>query len=136
MVDNNRVVVHGTHVFIDVSPENIEGKVASGPVEITHTLNFASIAKLVGPDEGRACWTALHQCETPSEEWLAVWEETIPKYNCGGGCRKFYTSWKDNNPPRFEDFFAWSVELHNAVNVKLGKPTVELDESEKIWNKR
>lgn len=70
-------------------------------------------------------------------EKLAKWEETIPGYDCGGGCRKFYDEWKAANPPTFDEkghlTFCWGVRLHNAVNTKLEKPTITLKEAIKIW---
>jgi hypothetical protein len=39
-------------------------------------------------------------------------------------------------PPDFsspEAFFDWGVALHNAVNAKLGKPEITIDEACKIW---
>lgn len=119
-------------VIIEVGP----GYTGSGNHQAVHheyRATYASKAKKVPEEEGRACWTALHTCTNPSEEWLTTWEETIPRYNCGGGCKKFYLTWKADNPPRFDDFFAWSVELHNAVNRKLDKPEVTLQEAIKLW---
>jgi hypothetical protein len=41
-------------------------------------------------------------------------------------------------PPDFsspEAFFAWGVALHNAVNAKLGKPEITIEEAYLIWRK-
>jgi hypothetical protein len=41
-------------------------------------------------------------------------------------------------PPDFsspEAFFAWGVRLHNAVNAKLGKPEITIEEALSIWRK-
>jgi hypothetical protein len=78
---------------------------------------------------GRDLWTELHTSVTL--ETLAEWENRIPSFSCG--CRKFYKEWKAYNQPRKDNFFAWTVELHNAVNEKLGKPKITLDEARRIW---
>jgi hypothetical protein len=41
-------------------------------------------------------------------------------------------------PPDYtspEAFFAWGVRLHNAVNAKLGKPEITIEEAYSIWRK-
>ena len=79
-------------------------------------------------------WIALHNGSIRNADDLAEWEKTIPQYECG--CRAFYAKYKADNPPDFstpEAFFAWGVRLHNAVNAKLGKPEITIDEAYKIW---
>lgn len=80
-------------------------------------------------EQGRELWSELHTSVTI--ETLAAWEEKIPNFACK--CKAFYTAWKTDHPPRKDDFFAWTVELHNAVNIKLEKPTVSLDDARRIW---
>lgn len=79
--------------------------------------------------KGRELWSELHTSVTV--DTLAEWERRIPSFGCT--CRKFYDEWKASNPPRKDDFFAWTVELHNAVNAKLGKPKITIDEARQIW---
>ncbi len=81
------------------------------------------------PKQGRELWAELHTSVTFAT--LSQWEVKIPNFACG--CRKFYDSWVRSNPPRAADFFSWTVDLHNAVNAKLGKPTLTLDDARKIW---
>ena len=81
-------------------------------------------------------WIALHNGSIFDAAGLASWETTIPQYECG--CRAFYAKYKADNPPNFttpEAFFAWGVKLHNAVNRKLGKPELTIDEALSIWRK-
>ena len=78
---------------------------------------------------GRELWSELHTSVTI--ETLQAWEEKIPNYSCK--CKAFYTAWKVDNPPRQDDFFSWTVELHNAVNTKLGKPTIAMEEARRLW---
>jgi hypothetical protein len=81
-------------------------------------------------------WILLHDGSISTIERLAEWELLIPQYGCS--CKRFYGEWKADNPPDFsspEAFFAWGVRLHNAVNAKLGKPEITIDEAYKIWRK-
>jgi len=96
---------------------------------ITRILSF-SIIQLVNP------WIALHNGSIRDSKGLDEWEISIPQYECN--CRRFYAEWKAANPPDFTSpkaFFAWGVELHNAVNAKLGKQQITIDEALCIWRK-
>lgn len=101
--------------------------------QLQHDAEFAAHLKRVA-EAGRAAWVALHTERNPTREWFeAEWKPLIPQ---GCGCSGSANELLDQNPPRFdspEDFFAWSVEYHNAVNRKLGKPEIGLDEALAIW---
>ncbi len=45
---------------------------------------------------------------------------SVPDYGCG--CQDFLSDYLLANPPQFDDFWQWGVDLHNAVNLKLKKP--------------
>jgi hypothetical protein len=82
----------------------------------------------------RNAWASLHDGSIKTIEQLTEWEICIPQYGCP--CKRFYAEWKAANPLDFtspEAFFAWGVRLHNAVNAKLGKPEITIDEAYKIW---
>ena len=82
-------------------------------------------------------WIELHDGTVRDGLSLANWELKIPQYGCS--CKKFYAEWKAENAPDFtspEAFFAWGVRLHNAVNRKLGKPELTIDEAKKIWRSK
>lgn len=79
-------------------------------------------------------WIDLHNGTVHDALTLADWELQIPQYGCQ--CKRFYADWKAINQPDFsspEAFFAWGVALHNAVNAKLGKPQITIDEANSIW---
>jgi len=79
-------------------------------------------------------WIDLHNGTVHDALTLADWELKIPQYGCQ--CKRFYADWKADNQPDFsspEAFFAWGVRLHNAVNAKLNKPEITLDEAYSIW---
>ena len=81
-------------------------------------------------------WIAIHNGSIVDAAGLAEWEKTIPHYGCA--CRQFYQGYKADNHPDFstpEAFFAWGVNLHNAVNRKLGKPELTIEEALSIWRK-
>ena len=81
-------------------------------------------------------WIELHDGTVHDGLSLANWELKIPQYGCS--CKKFYAEWKAENEPDFtspDAFFAWGVDLHNAVNRKLGKPELTIDEARKIWRR-
>lgn len=79
-------------------------------------------------------WIPLHDGTVKDAESLLKWEAVIPGYGCK--CRKDYATYKAENPPDFsseESLWLWGVALHNAVNAKLGKPQITIDEARKIW---
>jgi len=49
-------------------------------------------------------------------------------------CIRHYYKFIDENPiPRNGGLFTWTVQLHNSVNERLGKPIVSVDEAYNIW---
>lgn len=76
-------------------------------------------------------WQPFHTERNPTPGWLAAWEALIP---CGF-CLENYLRIKAANPPRFNDWFPWTVEIHNSVNAHLSppKPLLSVDEAKAIW---
>jgi len=80
-------------------------------------------------------WPELHKRALSHEGkndllWLMMFGARIAG-SCA--CRE---SWKKELmmlPPDFKNYFFWSVAIHNMVNVRLGKPQVNVDEARKIW---
>lgn len=86
-------------------------------------------------ERGREHWAKLHTLardRSLTPESLAEWESAIPSFGCD--CAAKYSKLKAANPPRFDDPFQWSVEIHNSVNSDLGKPSVSLAEAYRIWS--
>ena len=82
---------------------------------------------------GRFAWRLLHTQQLPDPDWFEAWKEYIPK-KCG--CQQGADDLLTLHPPRYdspEDWFAWTIEYHNAVNTKLNKPTVSLDRARMLW---
>lgn len=84
---------------------------------------------------GRKLWVELHAYakQLPEEltakdieaakKWLFEWESRIPNYSCA--CRNHYEERKKHNQPCFEagdEFYRWSVRIHDSINQLLGKP--------------
>lgn len=79
-------------------------------------------------------WDPLHSERNPTPEWFARWEAQIPDLGCA--CRKGYAEIRQTWKPDFsspEAFFASTVELHNLLNAKLGKPILTLEDALAIW---
>ncbi len=51
------------------------------------------------------------------------------------GCRKHWFTHKKELPPNFDtaqDFFKWTVDIHNIVNKRLNKPIISHKEAREI----
>lgn len=86
---------------------------------------------------GRKLWESLHAYaktlplrpltgaeRVAVKEWLRQWENSIPNWG-GCNCRQHYHDLKQDLPVDLstgEDFWLWTVAVHNAVNQLLGKP--------------
>ncbi len=68
----------------------------------------------------RELWQELHSQQEATPEWMSDWVSRVPAFGCN--CRQHLKAYLVEHPPRFDDFAAWSVELHNAINLRLGKP--------------
>jgi hypothetical protein len=103
--------------------------------------------KMLSPDEvaakaerqkakqGQFAWAKLHGYTGCDPQWLDIWQYLIPaRCDCKDGYQRILAEM----PPDYtspEAFFAWGVRLHNAVNAKLGKPEITIDEAYSIWRK-
>jgi hypothetical protein len=66
--------------------------------------------------------------------WLRGYRRRIP---CGA-CVEHDDRWTAANPPPLDGdtaaVFVWTVARHNAVNERLGKPLVTMDDARAIWS--
>ena len=87
--------------------------------------------------EGRKAWAMLHNYLGCDPQWVELWEHFIP--NSGGcGCTENYKSILKDHPLDYSSpdaFFVSGVVLHNAVNRKLGKAEMGLDEARGRWGR-
>jgi hypothetical protein len=85
------------------------------------------------PSYGPPLWQALHERARShygdDAEWLAQFEKRIP---CGS-CRKHWQEMMGLTPQNPDDYFSWTVDRHNEINAKLGKPTLTLDQAAVRW---
>lgn len=68
--------------------------------------------------------------------FLAHFVRSIPRYTHGCACQEHFTVWKRSHPPQFGhhlEYFKWTVEAHNAVNIKLGKPIMSFEEAYQLY---
>ena len=90
----------------------------------------AASPRTTGPPDwrhkGPRLWALLHQWALKADTkagagWLA---EFSRKIGCGE-CRTHWRRWMEAHPPDFSNnhaLFLWTVDAHNAVNRRLGKP--------------
>jgi len=74
-----------------------------------------------------ALWKEFHSKQNPTPDWFEDWCKRVPGGLCG--CGSWLRDYIANNPPDYENWYAYSVKLHNAVNVKLGKAIWVLDKT-------
>lgn len=75
-------------------------------------------------------WREVHTRQDATPEWFAGWLNRIPCSVCKTSLK---TILEELGTPDYTDWFAYSVRLHNAVNRKLGKPELSIDEAKAIW---
>lgn len=85
------------------------------------------------PVDTAAMWRELHSWTEPTPQKLAEWTARVPATECS--CRenwgKILAMWPaDFSSP--DNFFQWTVRVHNLVNAKLGKPILSLAEARRI----
>ncbi len=85
---------------------------------------------------GRRAWTLLHNYRGCDPQWVELWEHFIPSGGCS--CKEGYKAILKDHPFDYSSpdaFFESGVVLHNAVNRKLEKPQITLEEARQIWNR-
>lgn len=108
-----RGVVRFDYVAGTVTVPNSDPIQVAVPKTVKVETAFQPI-RLKGPE----LWAELHSKEDPTPEWFEDWLKRVPNYGCG--CQKSFRDYLKENPPRYDDWYAWTVEAHNWVNVKRG----------------
>ena len=106
--------------------------VIEGYIERAKRILMQSILHF--PD-GPKLWEELHRhalAHDASDDsvWLADFEKRILG-SCS--CRREWKKDLVELPPRFNDYFAWTVDQHNRINARLGKPLMTVEEAQKRW---
>jgi hypothetical protein len=94
--------------------------------------------------EGSRFWAELHLYGLRADDacipfgdmryWLDAWLSSLPFDGCP--CEAHLKEWMANNPPTFGEFFAWGVRLHNAVNERIFKPQISVENARTLWCKK
>lgn len=92
---------------------------------------------------GPELWTELHLRalkNTGQDErvYLANFGNRIPRYTKGCKCQEFWVNYTRTHPPKYGpngEFFNYTIEIHNAVNQKLGKPTYTVEQAREYYEK-
>lgn len=92
------------------------GVVVTKRGEVVYRLPLPPKSELI--DLYHALWLEIHAKQDPTPEWFADWCKRVPK-TCG--CDIWLKAYLEKNPPRYDDWFVFSVELHNAVAAKLDR---------------
>jgi hypothetical protein len=104
------------------NPNTKPDGVRRGPVKITQTrtiVPFPTVSER-NLDLYHQLWAELHAKEDPTPGWFESWVKRVPQASCG--CQRWLAEYLKTNPPRYNEWYPWTVELHNAVNVKINKP--------------
>ncbi len=83
-------------------------------------------------------WEELHiralTVKDNDHAYLLQFGQRIPRYTRGCKCKEFWNSYIKLFPPKFgKEYFAWTVHAHNAVNKKLGKPYMTIENARIIY---
>jgi hypothetical protein len=88
----------------------------------------------------RAMWAELHRRAASTDPLDAdaerVWIDDFTKRVPCGECKQHWRMLLKEVPPDLSSrdaYFAWGVTAHNAINVRLGKPQVSVDEARRLW---
>ena len=77
---------------------------------------------------------ALRHKGTDDTIWFEQWASALNFGDCP--CAEHFRKYVSENPPVWQDLFAWSVHLHNDVNERIGKPTISVENAHSVWSKR
>ena len=59
----------------------------------------------------------------------------IPRYTKGCKCKEHWVIFIKQNPPNYNDYFAWSVKAHNHINKLTNKPVYTVEQAKKFYSK-
>ncbi len=97
----------------------------------------ASSASTANPNRSRrpAAWAELHRRALSVQGDDSVWLEDFGRRVIGScHCRDQWRADLIIVPPDFAHYFTWTVEMHNRVNRRLGKPILTLEEAYRTWS--
>lgn len=85
-------------------------------------------------------WEELHTLQWKSyeetKEWFKHWCIRLPCGECKAHWLKLIAEFSpDEAFKNSDDYFKWTVDAHNKVNERLGKPIISLEEAKRLWKK-
>ena len=88
-----------------------------------------------------ALWKELHLRSLATDKndflYLHVWGSLLPHYTPSQcNCAEFWKKWMRDNPQEYGQpniYFAWTVKLHNAVNIKLKRDAWSFEDALSYW---
>lgn len=88
--------------------------------------------KKFGPEK----WGILHRRAlqhdgSDDSAWMDEFSATLPAMGCK--CRQHWEHLLREHPPRYDDYFPWTVEAHNLVNARLEKAQISLGDALALW---
>jgi hypothetical protein len=104
----------------------------SGRIETAPNYNGVNLETLKDR-QGRYAWRKLHSYTGCDPQYVDLWRMLIPS---ACSCKSDYHEISKQYPFDFSSpkaFFESGIQLHNAVNTKLNKPTVSLDRARMLW---
>jgi hypothetical protein len=80
-------------------------------------------------------WGAFHiACLAAVDlESLKTFINTYTRILPCGGCREHFAELLMEHPIPDTDIFKWSIDIHNIVNIRIGKPVVSYEEALTTW---
>ncbi len=116
--------------IVITNPATLRGREQKPPK--SHTFHWKAPEQLPSNRNNvfHDLWREAHTKQDATAEWYADWLNRIPCSVCKTSLKAIL---EELGPPDYTDWFAYSVRLHNAVNRKLQKPELTLDEARAIW---
>ena len=86
--------------------------------------------------DGGRFWAELHlfalrHTGGDASEWFNGWKASLPFNGCP--CKEHFDEYLEQNPVDWNNFFGWTINLHNAVNERIGKPVMFVDDARNYW---
>ncbi len=84
--------------------------------------------------DGSKLWEEIHRRAVAKDgQDDSSWVEEIRRRVPCGECRRHWDGMMSRTPPDWANYFAWTVDRHNEVNARLGKPAVSIDAARQLW---
>lgn len=152
----SRVRITNPNPVVSSSEANVSPNANSIP-KISTRSSFRSVAEAKPPvsrnslnnrshliddkkQKGNMLWLELHNRAINHDgsndaKFINEFGKKIPRFMHGCSCNEFWNKWIRANPPNYAQgkYFEWTVKTHNAVNAKLGKPQITLEEAYAMW---